>query len=103
MMRIIKNDKVKVISGKDRGKEGVVVDLLPKKNKVKVQGINIVTRHAKARRQGEVSSIKKEEAFFYIDKIMPICSSCKKACRVGSKELENGKRARICVHCKEIL
>jgi len=103
MIRIIKNDKVKIISGKDKGKEGVVVDLLPKKNKVKVQGVNIVTRHVKARRQGETSAIKKEEAFFYVDKVMPICSSCKKACRVGSKELENGKCVRVCVRCKEVM
>lgn len=103
MLRIKKDDKVKVIAGKDKGKEGVVLALLPKKDKVKVKGVNVVTRHVKARRQGETSSIRKEEAFFYAPKVMLICSACKKACRVGSKQLEDGKRARICGHCKEVI
>lgn len=103
MMRINKNDKVKVIAGKEKGKEGVVIALLPKADKVKVKGINIVTKHAKARRQGDTAGIRKEEAFFYASNVMPICSACQKACRVGSKLLEDGKRVRICSHCKEVI
>jgi len=103
MMRIRKNDRVRVISGKDKGKEGEVIALLPKKEKVKVQGVAIVTRHVKARRQGEVSSIKKEETFIYTAKVMPICASCKRACRVGSKVLDDGTQVRVCGRCKEIM
>ncbi|MFT6765601.1 MAG: large subunit ribosomal protein L24 [Alteromonas naphthalenivorans] len=103
MMRIKKNDKVKIIAGKDKGKEGVVLAILPKKDKVKIKGVSIVTRHVKARRQGETSGIRKEESFIYAPNVMPICSSCKKTCRVGSKQLEDGKRARICSRCKEII
>jgi len=103
MMRIRKNDKVRVISGKDKGKEGEVIALLPKKDKIKVKGVAIVTRHLKARREGEVSSIKKQETFIYAAKVMPICSSCKQACRVGTKALENGSQVRICGRCKEIM
>jgi large subunit ribosomal protein L24 len=77
--------------------------LLPKKDKIKVKGVAIVTRHKKARQQGEVSAIRKEETFIYATKVMPICSSCKKACRVGSKTLENGSQARMCVRCKETM
>jgi len=103
MMRIRKKDKVRVISGKDKGKEGEVLALLPKRDKVKVAGVAIVTRHLKARRQGEVSSIKKEECFIPAAKVMPICGSCKKACRVATKSLDNGMRVRVCGRCKEIM
>ena len=103
MMRIKKNDQVVVISGKDKGKQGVVIDLLLKKAKVKVQGVNIVTRHLKARRQGEVSSIKKEEAFIYLAKVMPVCPTCAKPARVGSKQMEDGSRVRICGRCKDVI
>lgn len=103
MMRIRKKDKVRVISGKDKGKEGEVIALLPKKDKVKVQGVAVVTRHLKARRQGEVSTIKKEETFIYAAKVMPICGSCKRACRVATKALENGTQVRMCGRCKEIM
>ncbi len=103
MMRIRKKDKVRVISGKDKGKEGEVIALLPKKDKVKVAGVAVVTRHVKARRQGETSSIRKEETFIYAAKVMPICGSCKKACRVGSKALDNGTQVRVCGRCKEVM
>ena len=103
MMRIKKNDKVKVIAGKDKGKEGLILDLIPKKDKVKIQGVNVVTRHIKARRQGETSGIRKSESFIYASNVMPICSACNKPCRVGSKKLENGKYVRTCGHCKEVI
>ncbi len=103
MMRVKKNDIVKIVSGKDKGKEGQVIALLPKKEKVKVKGVAIATRHLKARRQGDVSSIKKEETFICLSKVMPVCPSCKRASRIGKKDLQNGLSARICVRCKEIM
>jgi len=101
MARIKKNDTVLVISGKDKGKKGVVIDLINKKDKVLVQGVNIVVRHAKARKQGELPGIKQEERPIDISNVMPVCPSCKKACRIGAKKLDNGKNGRICVSCKE--
>ena len=100
--RVKKNDKVEVLAGKDKGKTGTVIDILPKHNKVMVKDVAVVTRHAKARKQGESSSIKKEEGFIDLSKVMPVCSSCKTACRVNTKVLENGKRTRVCNNCKEI-
>src|SRR5258708_7708085 len=101
MFRVKKNDRVKVLSGRDKGKEGTVIRLEPTKGKVLVQGVAIVTRHVKARKQGQVSAIKQEEQMIALAKVMPICTSCKKACRVNIKALENGKRARMCNRCKE--
>jgi large subunit ribosomal protein L24 len=100
--RIKKNDKVKVITGKDQGKEGAVIAILPEKGKVMVKGVNVVTLHRKARKKGEVSGIKKEESFFDIAKVMPVCTSCKKPCRIGVKELEQGTKARMCKRCEEV-
>jgi len=101
MARVKKNDTVLVISGKDKGKKGAVVDIYPKKGKVLVQGVNIVIRHAKARKQGDVAGIKQEERPVSVSNVMPVCSSCKKPCRVGTKKLESGKSVRVCASCKE--
>lgn len=104
LMRIKKNDTVKVISGKDRGNQGQVIDVLSEKgkvNKVKIQGIAIVSKCFKARKQGEVSAIKKIESYIEVSKVMPVCSGCKKPCRMNVAMVEN-KKARMCNRCKEI-
>jgi|SRR3990170_3814534 len=101
-VRVKKNDSVLVVTGKDKGKQGTVINILPKKGKVMVKGIAIVTRHAKARKQGDVAGIKKKETYVDLSNVMPICGSCKKPCRVGSKKLENNKSARVCVRCSEV-
>lgn len=102
MARIKKNDRVKVLTGKDRDKEGTVIALDLKKQKVMVKGVAIATRHAKARKQGESSGIRKEETFIELSNVMPVCSSCKKPCRINAKVLESGQKARICNQCEEI-
>ncbi len=101
MFRIKKNDKVKVISGKYKGKEGEVIALSLKKEKIKIKGVAIVTRHLKPRQQGQPGTIKKEESFVPLCKVMPICPACKKPCRIGIKELSEGRRARVCKRCQE--
>jgi large subunit ribosomal protein L24 len=102
MFRVKKNDRVKVLAGKDKGKEGSVISLQTKTGKVLVKGVGLITRHVKARKPGQVSAIKTEEQFIDGSKVMPICTSCKQACRVNIKLLENDKRARTCNRCKEI-
>jgi large subunit ribosomal protein L24 len=102
MARVKKNDTVIVLTGKDRDKKGTVIALDLKKGKVMVKGIAIATRHAKARKQGEVSGIRKEESFINLSNVMPVCSSCKNPCRVNVKVMEEGKRARTCNECEEI-
>lgn len=100
--RIKKNDTVVVLSGKDRDKKGAVIEVLPKKGKVLVKDVGVVTRHVKARKQGDVPGIKKEERYISASRVMPICVSCKQACRVNAKLMENGKRVRVCNRCEEI-
>lgn len=103
MMRIKKNDTVIVLSGKDKGKKGVVINVSPKKDEALVKGVGLCTKHMKARKQGEASTIKSIESYIDMNKLMPICSSCKKPCRVGVKILETGKRQRVCKKCNEVM
>ncbi len=70
--RIKKGDQVYVLTGKDRGKKGIVIAILPKKDKVIVKDVALVTRHIKARKQGETSGIKREERFIHISNVMPV-------------------------------
>lgn len=100
--RIKKNDEIEVCVGKDRGKRGIVEVVSPKEDKALVKGINLVVRHVKARRQGEVGGIRKEESYMHCCKLMPVCSSCKKACRVQVKVMSDGKHKRACAQCKAV-
>jgi len=100
--RIKKNDTVVVLAGKDKDRQGTVLEVLPKKGKIMVKGMRIVTKHVKARRQGEVAGIKKQEGYLKLSHVMPICPSCKKPCRIGTKLVET-KTVRVCHRCKEIV
>lgn len=102
MMRIKKNDTVVVLTGKDKGKQGLVIDILPKKGKVKVKGIAIATHHVKARRQGDVAGIKQEEGYIDLSNVMPVDPSVSKPCRVNSKILDNGTKVRVSNRTQEI-
>lgn len=102
MMRIKKNDTVMVITGKDKGKRGAVIAILPKKGKVKVKGVAIVTRHVKARRRGETATIKREESFIALAKVMPVCPKAGKPTRVNASVSEGGVKVRISTVSKEV-
>ena len=102
-MHIKAGDNVKVISGKDKGKEGKVLTVGAQKRTVIVEGINMVTKHTKPRRAGEAVGLIKQEAPIYACKVMNICPKCKKTTRIAYKILENGKSVRICKHCQETL
>lgn len=91
-------DNVMVISGKDAGKTGKVLAVSPAESKVIVEGLNIVTKHVKPRRQGEQGGIVKAEGAMYASKVMPVCPKCKKATRVGHAEVD-GKKVRVCKKC----
>ncbi len=103
MFRIKKNDTVMVTTGKDKGKTGQVIELDLKHDRVKVRGIAIAVRHVKAKREGEVSSIKKEEGYVHISNVMPIVPSTGKPTRVKIKQLENGRKERISANTNEVL
>ena len=97
-MNIRKDDKVVVLSGKDKGKEGTVLKADPKNGKVIVSGVNVATKHQKPRKQGEEGGIIKVETPIYVSKVQLVCPKCGKATRVGFK-VENGKKTRVCKKC----
>ena len=97
-MKIKKDDKVVVITGKDKGKEGKVMTALPADGKVVVSGVNIVTKHQKARNQQNPGGLIKKEAAIDASNVMLVCKKCGKATRVAMK-IEDGKKVRVCKKC----
>ena len=97
-MNIRKDDKVVVISGKDKGKEGKVLVANPKAGKVVVEGVSVATKHQKPRKQGEEGGIIKVETPIYASKVQLVCPKCGKATRVGHK-VEGDKKVRVCKKC----
>ena len=91
-------DNVMIISGKDKGKTGKVLQVSPKEGKVIIEERNMVTKHVKPRRQGEQGGIVKAEGAIYASKVMPVCSKCEKATRVGH-EIVKDKKVRVCKKC----
>ena len=100
-IHIKKGDNVVVFSGKDKGKKGKVLTVGASKRTVIVEGINMVTKHTKARKAGETGGIVKQEAPIYACKVMNICSKCGKPTRVGHLIKEDGTKVRVCKHCGE--
>ena len=86
-MNIKKDDVVVVLSGKDKGKQGKVLEVMPKERKVVVEKINMVSRHTKPRRQGDQGGIIQKEAPLYACKVQRVCPKCNKATRPAHKLL----------------
>ena len=97
-MNIKKDDKVIVLSGKDKGKQGKVLSADPKAMKVVVEGVNVATKHQKPQQQGQEGGIIKVETPIYVSKVQLVCPKCGKGTRVGYK-VEDGKKSRICKKC----
>ena len=102
-MNIKKNDKVIVLSGRDKGKTGEVLSADPKAGKVVVQGVSVATKHQKARKQGQESAIIKVETPIYACKVQLYCPKCQKGARVAHKVTANGEKIRTCARCGETL
>ena len=98
-MSIKKDDVVVVLSGKDKGKQGKVLEVQPKAGKVIVEKVNVVSRHTKPRKQGEQGGILKKEAPIYACKVQRVCPKFNKPTRPAHKLLEGGKKVRVCKKC----
>jgi large subunit ribosomal protein L24 len=101
-MKILKGDKVKVLIGKDKGREGEVVKSFPKKSSVVVQNLNMFKKHIKPS-QNHAGSIIEKERPLHISKVALICPECKKTTRVGYKIDQSGAKYRICKKCQAII
>ena len=102
-MKIRKNDTVVVIAGKDKGKTGKVRFAHPKDGRLLVEGVNFIKRHTRARAQVRQAGIIELEAPMDVSDVMLICGKCNKPARVGIHTLSDGRRARICRACGEII
>ncbi len=97
-IHVKKDDVVVVISGDEKGKKGKVLQVAPKEGKILVQGVNMVKKHVKPRKQGQEGGILTVEGAFYADKVMHYCSKCEKGVRIRNKSDDKNK-SRICAKC----
>ncbi len=101
-LKIKRNDTVKVLLGKDQGKTGKVMAVLPDAGRVLIEGVNLVKKHVKARRQGEKGQRVEVAAPLHISKVQLVCPQCKKPTRVGLSRAD-GMRQRVCKKCEAVI
>ena len=102
-MKIRKNDTVIIIAGKDKGKSGKVRRAFSKENRVVVEGLNMIKRHSRARRATRQAGIIELESPVRLSNVMLLCDKCGKPTRIGFRFLADGKKARICKACQEVI
>lgn len=99
-MKIKKDDKVKVIAGKDLGKEGKVLRVLREEGKIVVEKINIVKKHTRPKKEGEKGQRVEVPAPMNVSNVMLVCPQCSKPTRIGYK-VHEGTKTRVCKKCKK--
>ena len=102
-MQICKNDSVMVILGRERGKTGKVLRVIPKKGAAIIERVNLVKRHARARGPQQPGGIVEKEAPIRLSNLMVMCDKCNAPVRVGSKVLPDGEKTRVCRRCGDPL
>jgi large subunit ribosomal protein L24 len=98
-----KDDKVKIITGKDRGKIGKVLKINRKKERVLVENINLVKRHQKPSAKNRQGGIVESEAPIAWSNVMLMCNKCMKSVRIAVKRLDDGRNVRFCRKCNELI
>lgn len=101
--RLKKDDKVKIIAGKDSGKIGKVLKINKKKGRILVENINIVKRHQRPSAQNRQGGIVESEAPIHWSNAMLMCNKCMTPVRIAMKVLEDGKKVRACNKCDELI
>jgi large subunit ribosomal protein L24 len=96
-----KNDQVEVIAGKDKGRVGKVLKVLPDEDKAVVERVNMVKRHTKAREMNQQGQIVEKESAIHVSNLQLICPECTKTGRIGKKILDDGAKIRFCKSCGE--
>ena len=99
-----KNDNVLVTTGKDRGKKGRVLKVLPAKNRVVVEGVNLIKRHTRANPgKNQQGGIVEREASLHASNVQLVCPECGAQTRVGHKLLGDGRKVRVCRKCEGVV
>jgi len=102
MNKIIKNDTVKVMAGRDRGKTGRVLTVFPKEYRALVEGVNFIKRHTRRSQKDQQGGIVTKESPINTSRLMVICKACSSPTKVGVTKLSDGTRTRFCKKCNEI-
>lgn len=101
---IRKNDSVLVITGKDRGKRGRVLKVLPERNRLIVEGVNMIKRHTKSNPSKQVKGgIVAREASLHASNVQLVCPECGVQTRIGRKLLGDGRKVRVCRKCEGVV
>lgn len=102
-LHVRKGDKVVVLSGKEKGKEGKIIEAQPKKGRVVIEGVNKVKRHAKPSQKNPQGGIITKEAAMSSSKVMLVCPACNKPTRIQKTLQKDGSYARCCKKCNEVV
>ncbi|MFH1594449.1 MAG: 50S ribosomal protein L24 [Candidatus Omnitrophota bacterium] len=102
MAKIKKNDTVVVLAGKDKGKKGVVLEVIPAKNRMIVEGVNFVKKHMRRTRDDQKGGVVQKEAPIHRSNLAIFCKGCNGPTKVGFNMLSDGTKARFCPKCKEV-
>ena len=102
-LHVKKDDTVAILSGKDKGKTGRILKVMPEKGRVVVENINMVKRHTRPNQKNSEGGIIEKEASLDIAKVQLVCSSCKAAVRTGMRTLDDDSKVRFCKKCNEIV
>jgi large subunit ribosomal protein L24 len=100
---IRKNDQVEVIAGKEKGKTGKVLTVIPEKQRVIVEKVNFIKRHTRPSARQRQGGIIEREGSIHMSNLMVVCPKCNKPTRIGGRILEDQKKVRVCKKCGEIL
>jgi large subunit ribosomal protein L24 len=100
---IKKEDTVLVIAGREKGKKGRVLSVMPAKSSLIIEKINIIKRHMKPNRKYAQGGIIEKEAPVHMSNVILVCPKCNKSTRIASLLMENGKKVRTCKKCKEVI
>lgn len=103
MLNIKKNDNVKVLVGKDKGKIGKVLRVYPTTDRAIVQGVNFTKKHARRTKQDDKGGIIQREAPLNMSNMAVVCKGCNRPTRIGTDILSDGSKVRYCKKCKEVL
>ncbi|NIT37248.1 MAG: 50S ribosomal protein L24 [candidate division Zixibacteria bacterium] len=102
-IRLKKGDTVKVIAGKDLGKTGKVLRVIPARGRLIVEGVNFVKRHARRTREDRAGGIHEVEASVHVSNVILICPKCHLPTRIGNTALADGTKVRVCRKCGEVI
>jgi len=102
-LRIKKGDTAVVLTGKNKGKSGRVLSVLPSKGRVVIEGLNMVKKHMKPSKQYTQGGIIEKEAPIHASNVMLMCPKCNKPTRIGSTVFDDGRKQRTCKKCKEVI